>query len=140
TSGRYHGLLHSGGRYAVRDTQTARECIEENRVLRRIAPFAIEDTGGFFVATPDDPLDFAPNWVRGCADAGIPTEAITAEQPRAEEPLLTPRIAVAYRVPDGTCDSFDLIHAFVEAVRALGGEVLIYRRVLDLIRDGDAVV
>jgi len=140
TSGRYHGLLHSGGRYAVRDTQTARECIEENRVLRRIAPFAIEDTGGFFVATPDDPLDFAPNWVRGCADAGIPTEAITAEQARAEEPLLTPQIAVAYRVPDGTCDSFDLIHAFVEAVRALGGEVLIYRRVLDLIRDGDAVV
>ncbi len=35
TSGRYHGLLHSGGRYAVRDPESARECIDENRILRR---------------------------------------------------------------------------------------------------------
>ena len=30
TTGRYHGLLHSGGRYVVRDPEVARECI--NRV------------------------------------------------------------------------------------------------------------
>ncbi len=28
TSGRYHGLLHSGARYAVRDPETAQECIQ----------------------------------------------------------------------------------------------------------------
>src|SRR6266550_4662424 len=55
TSGRYHGLLHSGGRYVARDPDAARECIAENRILRRIGAFAIEDTGGYFVATPDDP-------------------------------------------------------------------------------------
>ncbi len=43
TSGRYHGLLHSGGRYVVEDAAAARECIAENRVLRRIAPACIED-------------------------------------------------------------------------------------------------
>src|SRR5665811_850395 len=58
TTGRYHGLLHSGGRYVVKDPDAARECIEENRVLRRIAPASIEDTGGYFVATPDDPDDY----------------------------------------------------------------------------------
>lgn len=26
TSGRYHGLLHSGGRYVVKDPQSATEC------------------------------------------------------------------------------------------------------------------
>ena len=31
TSGRYHGLLHSGGRYVARDRDAARECIVENR-------------------------------------------------------------------------------------------------------------
>ncbi len=41
TSGRWHGLLHSGGRYAVRDQESARECIQENTILRRIAPHTI---------------------------------------------------------------------------------------------------
>ncbi len=140
TSGRYHGLLHSGGRYAVRDTETARECIDENTILRRIAPFAIEDTGGLFVATPDDPPDFAPRWVAGCAQAGIRTEALTPQQARAQEPGLAPDLAAAYRVPDGTCDSFDLIHAFAGATRALGGDVLTYHRVTALLREGDTVV
>ena len=34
TSGRFHGLLHSGGRYAVKDPRAAEECIAENRILR----------------------------------------------------------------------------------------------------------
>ena len=29
TTGRFHGLLHSGGRYAVRDPGGARECARE---------------------------------------------------------------------------------------------------------------
>ena len=37
TTGRHHGLLHSGARYAVNDRESAVECIEENMLLRRIA-------------------------------------------------------------------------------------------------------
>jgi glycerol-3-phosphate dehydrogenase len=55
TSGRFHGLLHSGGRYAVKDSEAARECIVENQILRKIMPHSIEDTGGMFVNTPWDP-------------------------------------------------------------------------------------
>src|SRR5438876_10532000 len=56
TTGRFHGLLHSGGRYVVKDPKAAEECIAENVVLRRIAADCIEDTGGLFVSTPlDDP-------------------------------------------------------------------------------------
>lgn len=140
TSGRYHGLLHSGGRYAVRDPETARECIIENEILRRIVPFAIEDTGGLFVSVPEDPADFPEQWVKGCAQAGIPIERITPQQARAQEPALSPAITAVYRLPDGSCDGFDMIHGFVEAARALGSETLIYHRVTGLIRDGAAVV
>ena len=35
TTGRYHGLLHSGGRYVVKDPLAAKECIEENKILRQ---------------------------------------------------------------------------------------------------------
>ncbi|MBW2436510.1 MAG: FAD-dependent oxidoreductase, partial [Deltaproteobacteria bacterium] len=41
TSGRHHGLLHSGARYVLHDLKTARECAEENRILRHIAPDAL---------------------------------------------------------------------------------------------------
>ena len=46
TTGRHHGLLHSGARYAVNDPTAAVECIEENRVLRKIAPEALEKNDG----------------------------------------------------------------------------------------------
>jgi glycerol-3-phosphate dehydrogenase len=54
TTGRYHGLLHSGGRYVTKDPQSARECAQENAILRRIMPHCIEQTSGFFVITPWD--------------------------------------------------------------------------------------
>lgn len=56
TTGRFHGLLHSGGRYVVKDPHLAKECILENRILRQIMPHCIEDTGGFFVVTPTSTL------------------------------------------------------------------------------------
>ena len=34
TSGRTHGLLHSGGRYAVKDQESAIECIDENIIMQ----------------------------------------------------------------------------------------------------------
>src|SRR4030043_1344687 len=57
-SGRNHGLLHSGGRYAVSDPEAARECFSENKILRRIASQCIEETGGLFISLPGDGFDF----------------------------------------------------------------------------------
>src|SRR5271154_7532515 len=76
TAGRFHGLLHSGGRYAVKDPQAARECIGENIILRRIAADCIEDTGGLFVTTPIDDPAYADRFITACRDTGIPVEEI----------------------------------------------------------------
>ena len=61
TTGRHHGLLHSGSRYAVNDPESAGECIAENRILRRIAPGSFEENGGLFVATDED-MDYLPRF------------------------------------------------------------------------------
>ena len=38
-SSRYHGLLHSGGRYAVKDQEAARECIGRIRFcVKSVSP------------------------------------------------------------------------------------------------------
>src|ERR1700684_3203503 len=76
TSGRFHGMLHSGGRYAVKDPRAARECIAENRILRRVAADCIEDTGGLFVTTPWDDPAYADRFAQGCSDTGVDCEEI----------------------------------------------------------------
>lgn len=42
TSGRFHGLLHSGGRYVVSDPHSATECARENAIVTRIHADAVE--------------------------------------------------------------------------------------------------
>ena len=132
TSGRYHGLLHSGGRYAVRDAESARECIEENRILRKIAPHTIEATGGLFVQTPADDPAYADKWAAACRTAGIETEEISVGQMLKDEPALNPAITRAFRVPDASADGFDLLTALGAAVKAHGGTVLTYHEVVSL--------
>src|ERR671938_466110 len=76
TTGRFHGLLHSGGRYAVKDPPSAKECMDENMILRRIASDCIEDTGGLFVTTPWDDPAYADRFKQGCAATGVDCEEI----------------------------------------------------------------
>ena len=109
TTGRFHGLLHSGGRYAVKDPQAARECIGENIILRRIAADCIEDTGGLFVTTPIDDPDYADRFIAGCQDTGIPAEEIPVAEALRREPRLNPRITRALVVPDATIDAWKTV-------------------------------
>jgi glycerol-3-phosphate dehydrogenase len=133
TTGRFHGLLHSGGRYVVKDPHAAKECIQENRILRRIMPGCIEDTGGFFVLTPEDNPDYIENFLVGCHEAKIPVEEITQGQMLRKEPLLDPKITRCFHVPDAAVDSFAAAHANVASATAYGAKVLTYHEVLHLI-------
>lgn len=140
TTGRYHGLLHSGGRYAVKDPEAAIECIEENRVLRRIMPHCIEDTSGFFVVTPWDDEDYVPKFLDGCDAAGIPVADVPISEVLRREPFLNPRISHCYEVPDAAADSFVATESAVASAVEHGGEALPYHEVTTLVREGDRVV
>jgi len=135
TSGRFHGLLHSGGRYAVRDPLAARECIEENRILRHIMPQCLEDTGGFFVLTPWDDPEYVPLFLKGCKEAGIPVEEISIQQMLREEPLLNPQILRCFRLPDASADSFLAADLNALSARQHGAQILPYHKVLRLITE-----
>ena len=140
TSGRYHGLLHSGGRYAVRDPESAKECIDENRIIRRVAPHAIEDTSGFFVLCPGDDERYVDQWLAACAAVDLPTRAVPLEEAFRRERILNREIRAVYEVPDGTCDSWDLLHALQRgAYEANGARFLTYHRVESFQRDGDRI-
>ncbi len=139
TSGRYHGLLHSGGRYVVEDAPAARECIAENRVLRRIAPACIEDTGGWFVATPDDPDDYVDRFAQACVEASVPCDDVPVADLLRREPALNPAIRRAFRVPDASMEPWQLIEANVADARARGADIRPYHRVVSMERIGDEI-
>ncbi|MEO8395536.1 MAG: anaerobic glycerol-3-phosphate dehydrogenase subunit GlpA, partial [Chloroflexota bacterium] len=120
TSGRYHGLLHSGGRYAVRDAESAKECIDENQIVRRVAPEAIEDTSGFFVLCPGDGVTYGEEWLKACAKVGIETREVSLAEALKREKVLNPRLEAIYEVPDATCDSWDLLHCLKKGAEATG--------------------
>ena len=139
TSGRFHGLLHSGGRYAVKDPRAAEECIGENRILRRVAADCIEDTGGLFVTTQWDDPAYADRFAQGCADTGVDCEEISTADALAAEPRLNRQITRAFKVPDGNIDVWKTVWAMGHGVQQRGGRVLPYHAVTAIHRNGDEV-
>ena len=130
TSGRFHGLLHSGARYVVRDPQSARECRQENPVLRRVAGHCIEATGGIFCWLEGDPEEYPPRFLDGCRAAGIDVDEIDIQVARRREPLLTPRTARVFQVPDATIDPFELAEANVRSAEEHGAAIRRYSRLV----------
>ncbi len=139
-TGRYHGLLHSGGRYVIRDPQSAHECAAENALLRKLIPSAIEDTGGFFVTTPADPPDYADTFFAACRACAVPSDEIPPAAALKREPLLNPKISRAFQMQDAACDSFETLHRLAGAVKAAGGEVRLRHQVTEMIRERDRVI
>jgi glycerol-3-phosphate dehydrogenase len=139
TTGRFHGLLHSGGRYVVKDPRSARECMDENRVLRRIAADCVEDTGGFFVTTPWDDPEYADRFVDGCRAAGIPVEEISIGEALRREPNLNPKISRCFVVPDASIDTWKTVWGCARSAQEYGATILPYHHVIGLVMDGATV-
>jgi len=129
TSGRFHGLLHSGGRYVVSDPESARECASENAILTRIQPDAIECSGGMFVVTEKDDPAFGDKFLAGAKATSVPVEEITPAQALAHEPRLNPRITRAFAVQDGTVDGWQLAWSATHSAMEYGGQALTYHKV-----------
>lgn len=97
TTGRYHGLLHSGGRYVVSDPHSATECAEENAILKRIHPDAVECTGGLFVAVDGDDEDYPARFIAGATETGVPFEEIAVAEALRRSPASTRRSSAPSR-------------------------------------------
>ena len=138
-TGRNHGLLHSGARYAVTDRESAEECIKENMILRKIARHCVEETEGLFITLPEDDLAYQDKFVSSCLAAGINAEVIDPKEALRMEPSANPDLIGAVKVPDGAVDPFRLTSANVIDAKLHGAKVLVYSEVTRLIKEGDTV-
>ena len=118
----------------------AHECIVENTIVRRIAPACVEDTGGYFVATPED-TDRLRGRVRcrlrGDRRAVRRGRRCLAPGPRAGpesgDPAGVPR-------PDAAVEPWQLIEANVADARTRGGDAWPYHRVVSMARSGGRIL
>lgn len=140
TSGRTHGLLHSGARYAVDDPESAIECIDENIILRKIVPQVIEPNGGLFVGLNESDMAYRQAFIDGCAACHIQIEELTPKESLSLEPNLNPNLLTSFRVPDGTFDPLRLAMSFAASANKYGGKFHLFCEVTDFILDGNGNV
>jgi glycerol-3-phosphate dehydrogenase len=139
TTGRHHGLLHSGARYAMTDRAAAVECIGENKILRRIAPGSFEENDGLFVALTDEDAAFEPQFLEGCWQCAVPTRRIDRAHALRLEPGLNPDLRLAVQVPDATMDAMRMPLRFFATARRNGAEIRTFTEVTAVTMAGRSV-
>ncbi|MBT5351371.1 MAG: FAD-dependent oxidoreductase [Rhodospirillales bacterium] len=139
TSSRFHGMLQSGARYAVSDTDYGAECMRERLIVADLAPEVVEQTGGLFVSLPDDPPEFADKFLEGCQNARIPVQEMDPDQVMAEEPAISRNVLRAFSVPDATVQSWRLVNLLADDVRRMGGTILTRHQVTAIDTSGGNV-
>lgn len=123
TSGRSHGVLHSGARYAESDPVGAAECIAENRTLRSIAGACVRDTGGLFMQLPDDDPAYFDVKYDACLSADVDAEILSGDEVRESVPDLSADVRRAIRVPDGVVHPSRLVAANAADAERNGAEI-----------------
>ncbi len=123
TTGRHHGQLHSGARYALGDVNIARECMAETLILRRIAMDCLEFNQGLFLAIGDEDESFTQEFVDACRAADIPAEEISRERAFALEGKINPKTRRIVQVPDGTIDAYRLVMSFFASAKKYGAGI-----------------
>ena len=131
TTGRNHCLLHSGGRYCVKDEEAGIECIDENMILRRIMPDVLELNDGLFVAITDDDLAFKERFLDACEACHIPAKDLSKERALELEPFLNPEVLGAVQVPDGVFEPFRFCLSFLATAQSNGAAVRTFAEVID---------
>ena len=123
TSGRSHGVLHSGARYAESDPAGARECVRENGRLRRIAGSAVAPTGGLFLSLAADDPDYAERKIAACRGVGIPVEPVSTAAARERVAGLTGDVERAFAVPDAVVSPARLVAATAAGAADAGARI-----------------
>lgn len=139
TSTDFHGMLHSGARYAVKDPFAAEKCMQENRTLKEIAPEYIEDTEGFFLKLEQDSEKYFQEKIEACEECGIPAEKINGDEAREIEPELSDDVEKAIKVPDAVIKPVKLLRANLESAKDNGAEIHEHTEVKDIIVEGGEI-
>ena len=139
-SGGNHGLLHSGARYVSNDRESAVECMEEGKLLKKLAPHCIDDCGGLFVAVAGDDEQYIADFPGYCESSAISCTSISPDDAKAHEPNLADNIIAAYAVNDAAIDPFMLSLENMAEAKSLGSTLKCHTQAVKFEMDGRRIV
>jgi glycerol-3-phosphate dehydrogenase len=116
----------------VNDPHSARECAEENSILRKLMPHALELNDGLFIALNEEHLSYRESFLEGCALCSIPAVEITPPEALQFEPGLNPHLLAAIRIPDGVYDPYRFTLSFIATARKNGATFLPFTEVISI--------
>jgi len=123
TTGRSHGVLHSGARYAEADPDDAAACLAENRTLREVAAGCLDETGGYFLQLDGDDPAYFERKRAACADLGMETTTLDGDALRERVPEASPAVERALAVPDAVISPSRLVVANALDAREAGAAI-----------------
>ena len=138
-SGANNGLLHSGARYVSTDPVSAKECRDESRLLKTLAPACIEDTSGLFVAVAGDDETYIAEFPRLCVQQGIPVRELQRQEALELEPALADTLIAAYQVEDAAINPFRLSLENITQAEAHGARLMTHTEVVRIEREGSRI-
>lgn len=139
TSGYFHGILHSGARYAVVDPEAAKECYSENQTLRNILKDAIIDTGGLFIALDDNDLEYSNQLMKACKELELPIADLSPEKVLKQEPFINQSLKRSISVPDGYINGIKTIKLLESSLKNLGVRILTHSEVVGFEKDTNTI-
>ncbi len=139
TSGKFHGMLHSGSRYSVNDRQSAIECIQENKLLSSTASSFIKNTGGYYLAFNDDEAEYGDKLISKNRENGIPTDELTVKEMLDVEPAISKNLVRALNVPDKVIYAHPFAAAVAVEAKMLGVKLRFKAEVTGGSRNGNSL-
>ena len=135
TSGGCHSALHGGSRYVVSDIQTAKECLHENKIYKKIVPQVVDPTDALWVARTEEHMKYAKQWMKNADEIGLPYEVADVKETLEDEPLLADDIQFAIRTIDTGFDPFRLCIAQAYDAKSKGAVIKTHTEVVALLFD-----
>lgn len=137
-TGRSHGFLYSGARFAASDPDVAARYHAENERLRAIAGHCVDETGGLVAPLPGEGRHLE-RMREGCERAGIDVERLDADGVQKLEPRLSTDLEGGLFVPDAAVDPFRLTVATAASAREYGASIETHAEVVDVLVEEGAV-
>jgi len=136
TTGKFHGLLHSGARYAVSDRKAAEECAQESALISRMARHAVFDSRSYFVAFKGDDDAYVDGFRRALNDTHIRGEEVAVSSLLEREPKISKDAYCAIAVPDMVVDPFRLLAGAAHMAKSRGAAFHLHSKVTGIAKSG----
>jgi glycerol-3-phosphate dehydrogenase len=116
-----HHNLVGGMRYVIKDRDVARDCAEENRILRKIAPRIIGSKGNYFIGFRNDYVEEA---LKQAKKIGVFFKELEILDVLKEVPSLNGKIEIAYLTDDRNINVSEFCRLNCLSAIENGGELL----------------